>query len=229
MKQLDLIDVSTKIIIGFFLLFLITKMLGKTTIKQLTPFDFVSAIVLSELLGNAIYEKNVTLFYIAYSIFLWGGLLILMEKILLKFRKLRGFWEGNPSIIIRKGNIDRKELQKNRMNVNQLMSLLRQNKVFSVREVEYAVLEPNGSISVLKKPQHQSVTLNDLKLQGNPAQLPTSLILDGEVLKDHLSEIGYDEEWLQKQIFIFGVTDVKDVLYADWLPGQGIYVVPKND
>ncbi|WP_369679946.1 hypothetical protein [Bacillus sp. FJAT-45066] len=79
---MDFTDISIKVIIGFFLLFFITIILGRTTIKQLTPFDFVSAIVLSELLGNAIYEQNVGVFYIIYTIGLWRALLIIMENLI---------------------------------------------------------------------------------------------------------------------------------------------------
>ncbi|MBM7095419.1 DUF421 domain-containing protein [Bacillus sp. H-16] len=127
------LDMTIKLILGFFFLFLflITRLLGRTTINQLTPFDFVSPIVLSELLGNAVFEQNVPVYFVVYSIFLWGILLVIMEKGLLKLKGLRGPLEGKPAIVIRDGKIDRKELKKNRMNLNQLMSLLIQSEVFS--------------------------------------------------------------------------------------------------
>ena len=223
---MDFADISIKVIIGFFLLFFITIILGRTTIRQLTPFDFVSAIVLSELLGNAIYEQNVGVFYIVYTIGLWGLLLIIMEKVLLKFKKTRAYLEGKPSIIIRDGKIDRKQLKKNRMNLNQLLSLLRQSETFSIREVAYAILETNGSISILKKNLYQKVTLDDLNIAPSPTYLCTSLILDGEIIEDNLSELGFDKAWLEQQLRSQGVTSVKDVLYADWVKDGGIYIIP---
>jgi uncharacterized membrane protein YcaP (DUF421 family) len=226
--ELSWLDISTKVVIGFFLLFFITLILGKTTIKQLTPFDFVSAIVLSELLGNGIYEEKVHIAYIIFTIFLWGLLMVIIEKILLKFKKLRGILEGNPSIIIRDGQIDRYQLKKNRMNINQLLSMLRQSETFSIREVAFAILESNGSISILKKNKYQKVTLQDLNIAPQPTYLSTSLILDGEVLEDNITDLGYDMEWLHQQLASKGYLRIEDVLYADWVKDDGIYIIPNK-
>lgn len=208
------------------MLFTITQILGKTTIKQLTPFDFISAIVLSELLGNGIYEEKVHIAYIFFTIFTWGVLLVIMEKLLLKFKKLRGVLEGNPSIIIRDGQIDRYQLKKNRMNINQLLSVLRQSETFSIREVAFAILESNGSISILKKSKYQKVTLQDLQIPPQPTYLSTSLIIDGEVLEDNVKDLGFDLEWLEHQVRSKGYSKVDDVLYADWMRDDGIYIIP---
>ncbi|WP_368502956.1 YetF domain-containing protein [Alkalihalophilus sp. As8PL] len=220
------IDMSIKIIIGFFLLFMITRLLGKTTIRHLTPFDFVSAIVLSELLGNGIFETNVSIWYIIYVVLLWGFLMIIMEKYLLKHRSMRGLLEGKPSIIIRNGKIDREQLKQNRMNINQLLSSLRQSETFSLREVAYAILETNGSISILKKNKYQKVTLEDLNLPLSPTYLCTTLITDGEMIEANLKELGFTKDWLIQQLIGHGYTRVEDVLYADWIYDDGIYIVP---
>ncbi|MCE7790878.1 DUF421 domain-containing protein [Salipaludibacillus sp. CUR1] len=224
----NFLDLTLKLITGFFMLFLITRILGKTTIKQLTPFDFVSAIVLSELLGNGVYESNIPLSYIAYAIILWGVLLVVMEKGLLKSKKIRGTMEGNPSIVIRDGIIDRRELKKNRMNVNQLLSLLRQSEIFSIREVAYAILESNGGLSIMKKSKYKKVSIDDLQLPEKPVYLPASLILDGEILEDNLRDLGFTRPWLTNQLTSLGYYDIKEIMYADWLTGEGLYVIPKQ-
>ncbi|TMW72042.1 DUF421 domain-containing protein [Alteribacter natronophilus] len=219
-------DMTIKLILGFFMLFLITRMLGKTTINQLTPFDFVSAIVLSELLGNAVFESNVPISFIIYSIVIWGLLLVLMERILLRFKGLRSLFEGKPSIVIRDGQIDKNELKKNRMNLNQLMSLLRQSETFSVREVAYAILESNGGISVLKKASYKEVTRGDIELKDKKIHLPVSLILDGEVLVDNLGETGHDRTWLDEKLQQYEIHDASEIMYADYTEDDGLYIVP---
>ncbi len=156
----------------------------------------------------------------------YGELCLLLWRILLKFKKTRAYLEGKPSIIIRDGKIDRKELKKNRMNLNQLLSLLRQSETFSIREVAYAILETNGSISILKKNLFQKVTLEDLNIAPAPTYLCTSLILDGEIVEDNLSELGFDKTWLDQQLQAQGVSSVKDVLYADWIKDGGMYIIP---
>jgi uncharacterized membrane protein YcaP (DUF421 family) len=181
-------ELTIKLLLGFVFLFITTKFVGKTTIKQLTPFDFLGTLILGEILGNALFDEEVRIVHVFYATFVWGGLIIGSETLTLKFKGLRSFLEGNPSIIIRKGVVNRKELRKAKMNLNQLQSLLRQNKVISIREVEYAILEPNGEISFIKKSKYQNPTLEDLNLQKSN-HIPVTLILDGEIVDDNMKSL----------------------------------------
>lgn len=220
--------VALKLVIGFITLFLTTKLLGKTMINQLKLFDFVSAIVLSEILGNALYAKEAKAVHIVFALMIWAVLMITVQWVILRYTRLRSFLVGNPSIIIRNGQIDRKQLKKNRMAIDQLASLLRQNNVFSVREVEYAILEPNGQISILKKSKYQNAKVQDFQLPEKPVYLPVTLITDGRVLSSNLHSAGYDEQWLKAQLLAWGISHPEKVLFADWLEGDGIYIVAKN-
>lgn len=213
-----------ELVIGFFLLFFIVKFVGRKIIKQITPFTFIASIVIGELLGNALYDHEIGVGYVVYSMCLWGFLLFVVEISSQKFLLFRGFVEGKPAALIRDGVIDREQLKKSRMNINQLQSLLRQSETFSVREVAYCYLEANGSISILKKPKYQKTTLEDFNLIGKPAYVPVTLIRDGEVLLDELKDIGLDEEWLRLQLLSHNVSDYKDVFLAEWLEGDGIFV-----
>lgn len=134
---------------------------------------------------------------------------------------------GNPNIIIRDGVMDRKLLTKNKLDVNQVLSILRQNNVFSVREVKYGILEANGQISLLLKSKYQKPDKQDLNLPESPVDLPTSLIIDGEILWDNLHELGFDQQWLDNQLTTNGYDNVKRILYADWRESEGIHVSPK--
>lgn len=215
---------TNELVIGFFLLFLIVKFVGRKIIKQITPFTFIASIVLGELLGNALYDHKIGIGYIVYSMCLWGLLLFIVEILSQKFLLFRGFVEGKPAALIRNGVIDREQLKKSRMNINQLQSLLRQSETFSVREVAYCYLEANGSLSILKKPKYQKTTLEDFNLIGKPAYVPVTLIRDGVVLWDELKEIGFNEEWLKLQLLAHDVSDYKEVFLAEWLEGDGIFV-----
>ncbi|SMO91540.1 DUF421 domain-containing protein [Melghirimyces algeriensis] len=107
-----MVHFTIELIIGFVGIFLIVKILGKTQISQITPFFFISALVLGELLGNAVYEKDVGLLNILYALGLWGFMMIIVEKISDRYLKTRKFLEGSPSIIVRNGIPDRKEMKK---------------------------------------------------------------------------------------------------------------------
>ncbi|SDN34461.1 DUF421 domain-containing protein [Bacillus sp. OK048] len=221
---MNLHHLTMQLITGFLVLFIIIKFIGKKVINQITPFTYIASIVLGELLGNALYNDKVGVFYIVYTMSIWGLLLFTVEFLERKFLFFSGLFSGKPSALIKNGVIDRKELKKNRMNINQLQSLLRQRETFSVREVAFCYLESNGSISILKKPQYQKTTLEDFNLQGKPAYVPVTLIRDGKVLWDEIKDLGFDESWLKKQLQMQNVSNYKHVFLAEWLEGDGIFV-----
>ncbi|WP_077214920.1 DUF421 domain-containing protein [Bacillus dakarensis] len=221
---MNISSLTIELITGFLFLFVIIMFIGRKVINQITPFTFIGSIVLSELLGNALYDDKVGTFYIIYSMSLWAILLFTVEYLGRKSLFFRGIFQGKPSALIKNGLVDREILLKNRMNLNQLQSLLRQSETFSIREVAFCYLEPNGSISILKKPQYQKTTLEDFNIQGKHAYVPVTLIRDGKVLKDELKDLGYDESWLKEQLLSQNVTNYKEVFLAEWLEGDGIFV-----
>lgn len=228
MVQSMFFDLTIELVIGFFALLAITKFLGKTQINQVTPFDFISALVLGELLGNAIFDENVNIGYILYAIFVWACLIFIIEKATQKLRRTRKLFDGDPAIIIRNGQIDFNVVKKEKLDINELLSILRQKDVFSIREVEFAILETSGLISILKKSKYSTPTIEDLNLAQKPVYLSIGLILDGEIIHNNLKVIGFEEKWLQEQILMYGVQKIEDVFYAEWKQNEGIHVVPRN-
>lgn len=225
---MKILDLTLELIIGFILLFLIVKFVGKKVINQITPFTYISSIVFGELLGNALYDENIGIFYMIYSIVLWAILLFTVEYLAQKFLMFRGAVEGKPAALIKNGVIDREELRKNRMNINLLQSLLRQSEAFSIREVAYCYLETNGSLSILKKSKYQKTTQEDFHMAPEPIHVPITLIRDGEILWDELSDLGFDSAWLQKQLASHGIADYREVFIAEWLEGDGLFIQPLN-
>ncbi|MEK4651001.1 DUF421 domain-containing protein [Niallia circulans] len=221
---MEFTHIFSELIIGYFLLLLLTKVLGKTQITQITTFDFVSVLVLGELVGNAMYDTETGIKEIMYSILIWGGLIYITEFITQKFRKTRQLLEGKPSIIINKGKIDFKELKKNHLDINQLQHLLRAKDVFSIAECAYAILETDGTISVLKKSAFVNPTKQDMNLSLETTSLPISIILDGEIIKENLPRIGWNEEQLMQELKKRDVQSPKDILYAEWQEGSPLYV-----
>src|SRR5690606_34149148 len=134
-----------------------------------------------------------------------------IEFMTLKYKSTRSLLLGNPNIIIRDGVLDRKLLKKNKLDVNQVLSILRQNQVFSVREVKYGILEANGQISILLQSKYQKPNKKDLNLPESPVELPISLIIDGKILWDNLHELGFDQQWLDYQLTTNGYNNVKRI------------------
>jgi uncharacterized membrane protein YcaP (DUF421 family) len=221
---MELMSIAVELIVGYFALLILTKILGKTQITQISAFDFISALILGELVGNSLYDKELSVWPILAAIFIWGSLIFTTEFFTQKNRRFRHILEGTPAIVINKGKIDFKQLKKNHLDLNQLQHLLRAKDIFSVRECEYALLESNGTLSVLKKPMYANVQRADLNLGSKLASLPLSLILDGEVIYDNLSLVQLQEDWLLREIKNHGFQSAKEVLYAEWKEGESLLV-----
>ncbi|MCO7175517.1 DUF421 domain-containing protein [Sporolactobacillus kofuensis] len=218
------VKIAIELIIGFSGLFIMTKILGKATLAQVTAFDFISAIVLGEFVGNALYDKNVGIGSILYAIALWGLLIYLVEWCTQKFRSSRSFLEGKPAIIIRNGHLDRTAMKKEKLDIDMLLNLLRQKSVFSIREVAYAILETDGTVSVLKKSQYDTPTMEDLSQPKKSVYLPITIISDGEVDWENVKEAGLNEEWLLKNLRLHHIHNYKDVFYCEWKKDEGIFI-----
>lgn len=222
---MDFLRITVEAIVGFAALFAITKILGKTQITQITPFDFISALILCELIGNALYDPEVGLVMILYAVTLWGTLIWSIDIITQKFRRSRALLEGKPSLLIRRGQLQRKIMNENRIDLNQLMHLLREKGVFSIQEVEYAILESNGALSILKKHLYQTPNYQFFNATPKAVYLPTAVILDGEIVLENLKEIEIDENTLRKEVEKQGLT-IEEVIYAEWHKEQGLYIMP---
>ncbi|MFA1818920.1 DUF421 domain-containing protein [Virgibacillus oceani] len=211
---------------GFVALFALAKILGKTQINQITPFDFISALILGELVGNALFDEKAGIPEIAFVVSLWGGLLYLTEIITQKYKRTRKLLEGSPDIVIYNGKLIRDVMKKNNLDVNQLQLLLRAKDIFSLEEVEYAFLETNGTVSVLKKSPFQTPTKSDMKISPEEVNLSTTLINDGEVIYDNLKEKNLTEEWLIEQLKKQDFDNVEDVFYAEYNKGKKLFILP---
>lgn len=216
--------IAFDLIVGLIGLLILTKILGKTQITQITAFDFISALVLGELVGNAVFDQDIGISQILFAIFIWGGLIHVIEVITQKVRRTRPILEGKPSIIIHKGKIIKEHLRKNKLDINQLQHLLRSKGVFSIREAEYAILETDGSISVLKKSPYEPPTRQDYKMEEQKVRLPITFVSDGVLIIENLRESGFSEEWLQSELRNQGVASYKDLLYAEWREDEGLYI-----
>lgn len=220
-------QLTVELFFGFFSLLLVTRFLGKTQITQLTAFDFISALIMGELLGNAIYDDDTGIVKVCYAITVWGILIFAIQFSGQKSIFFRNLLEGTPSLVIQKGVIDRQALKKNRMNINELLNLLRIKDVFSVREVEYAILEANGSLTVLRKPEFDTPTLRDLKIPFQSKSLPNLLVSDGTILSDELQKANLSESWLRNELQLQGYTDINNIFYAEWREEDGLFVITK--
>lgn len=223
------LSMFTDLTFGFVALFTLTKVLGKTQISQITAFDFISALALGELVGNALFDKKTGIPEIAFVVFTWGALMYITEYITQRFKGSRNFFEGSPSIVIYNGKLIRDIMKKNKLDVNQLQHMLRAKDVFSLAEVQYAILETNGTISVLRKSDYQTPSRKDMKLASEPVQLPITLVNDGEILYDNLLEKNLTEEWLMEELKKQNYNDLTEVFHVEYQKDKDLLIFPVSN
>lgn len=162
-----------------------------------------------------------------YSLVMWGGLTILMGYVALKATWIRAITEGRPAILIRKGKLDTKALTRAMLSLDDLNMMLRTAGTFETSEVEYAILEPNGQLSVLKKEECKTVTRKDLNVSVQAAKnLPAVVIATGRIMEKNLKSLGLDEVWLEKEVRKQGYKRIEDIFFAEVGSDGGLFIMP---
>lgn len=197
----------------YFLVLIIIRMMGKREIGQLSPFDFVVAIIIAELAAIPMEATDVPLWHSIMPLVVLGLLEVFMSYATLFSRTLRGIVCGHPQVIIKNGRMLRDEMRKARYNLDDIMEQLREKGIVEVDDVEFAVLETSGRLSVILKSQHRPVTPADLGIATTYEGLPTVLVMDGSVLNKNLKAIDLSEAWLNEQLGKHGLSP-EDVLLA---------------
>lgn len=190
------------------------KAMGKRQVGQLQPFELVVVITISAMAAIAMEDIGVPLINSIIPIITVMVLQVALSLINLKSEKARGVICGKPSIVVENGKIVEEELRRLRYNVNDLLEQMRAKNYFNIADVEYAILETNGQLSVIPKSQKRTVQPEDLQIQTKYEGLPTTLIIDGRVNYDNLKKINLDENWLKTELSKFGINDIKKVFFA---------------
>lgn len=200
----------------YLFIFIIYRLMGKREIGQLSIIDLVVSILIAELVAISIENHDESMFLTVIPIFILVALEIGASFISMKNNKFRELLEGKPSLLINKGVLNFKELQKQRYTLDDLLLELRQNGIKSIEDVEYAVLENSGKLSVFP--------YNFLKFKS---ELPFPLILDGNIQSDTLFYINKSDKWLIDYLANKNIS-LSDVFYA-FYKGNKIYIIEKKD
>lgn len=186
-------------IIIYIIVLIVMRLMGKREIGQMQPFELAISIMIADLASIPMSDIGIPISNGIIPIF---GLLVmhLIISILnIKSNKIREFICGKPTILIYKGKIDEKKMKKERFTLNELEEKLRSNNVIDLGDVEYAILETSGDISVIQKPNKRTITPEDLNIMPDYEGIAYNLVVDGKVMTENLRKIGKDYRWLQKQ------------------------------
>lgn len=208
-------------IIIYLFMFVIMRLMGKRQLSDMQPFDLVVTLLIANLASVPVSDPAVPL---AYGVVTILGLFImqrLVSHISLKSEKIRTVICGSPLVVIAKGVLREDVMRAANFTLNDLSEQLRDKGVFSFSDVEYAILETNGSLSVLLKPQNQPPTMESLNLPTDKARPALLLITDGKLHRDALGAAGIEEKYLSGILSGMGFSGCRDVLFAS-LDGSGM-------
>ena len=180
-------------IILYIIVLVVMRLMGKREIGQLQPFELA-------ILGLLVMH-------------------LIISIINMKSIKGRGIICGKPSILIYRGRIDEKVLKKERFTINELEERLRGNNIVNIGDVEYAILETNGQVTVIQKPDKRNTIPADFNIQPEYEGIPYDLVIDGKIMYDNLKQIGKNYEWLRKQVNKFNIKPEEALLVT--LDGKG--------
>ena len=206
-------------IILYIIVLIIMRMMGKREIGQLQPFELAIAIMIADLASIPMTDTGVP---ITNGIVPILGLLVMhliISVINMKSIRAREIICGKPSILIYRGKIDEKMLKKERFTVNELQERLRGNNITNIGDVEYAILETSGQITVIQKPNKRNTIPEDFNIMPEYEGISYDLVTDGKIMYDNLKKINKNYEWLKKQVNKFGFTPEQALIVT--LDGKG--------
>ncbi|MBO8156372.1 MAG: DUF421 domain-containing protein [Bacillaceae bacterium] len=223
------IEMILRAIAIFFILFILARILGKKQISQLTFFDYVTGIAIGSMAASVAIRQDQSFLYGFFGLMVFTLLSLLFSFLSIHSLSLRTLIEGKPTTLIKNGEVLEDNLKKARLTHADLMMGLRRKNVFKLSDVESAVLETNGLISVMKKSQTQPLTPKDIGLSVQSESEPYLVIVDGHVLEKRLSYLGYTKEWLKGEIVKQGAKEFDDVFLAQ-IDSQGnVFVDLRKD
>ncbi|MBD7963990.1 DUF421 domain-containing protein [Fictibacillus norfolkensis] len=222
------VDVIIRSIIAFLSIFFAARILGKQTVSRMTIFDFIAVVTLGSVTANLAFALEVKARYIFLVFFIFVLLIYLSAFLSLKSKRARKYVAGDPTVVIENGKILEHNMKKMRYTLDYLNQQLRQKDIFSIDDVDYALVENNGLLSVKKKEAHLTVTRKDLHIFKEEVKLPIELMMDGEILLNNLKENDISKEWLLSELKKRNLT-IERVVYALLTSNNKLYIDIHDD
>lgn len=207
-----LLTVTIKIVVGMLGVLFFLRISGKTQMAQVTPLDSVNAFVLGALVGGVIYS-DLSVWYMIFALAVWTVVNMII-RYLLRFRFLRRLIKGDAVMIVKQGKMNLKEFKRNGLEMEQFRTLLRENGIFSMFDVDEVRFETNGRLTVSVRSDISESYL---------------FVNNGAVLQSSLLNAGKTEDWLRKQLKQLSYDNPEDLFCVEWTPEKGFYIAPKED
>lgn len=229
--KIDMIEVGEVIIRSLFslvTLFLVTKMLGKKQVSQLSLFDYVIGISIGNFAAEISINTDTPYINGVVAVIVFGIVALLISIGTMKSILLRRFFMGTPTLLIQNGKIIYKNLKRVKFDINDMLEECRNNNYFDISEIEYAIMEANGKLSILPKSENKPLTPKDMNLKVEKSGLCANVVIDGHYMLNNLENMHKTKEWLDKELKIKGYKNLDKILLATLDINEKLVVYEKN-
>lgn len=199
------LEVAIRTFAAVMILFLLTKLLGKRQVSQLSLFEYITGISIGSIAATMSLDLKSTWYMGIISLVVWAAVSLLFEYLPMKSKFVRDLVGGKGTILIQEGKILEDNLTKEKLTADELLERLRSKNAFSASDVEFAVMEPSGEINILLKKENQPLTSKHLGLQVAPERESQTVIIDGVIMDDPLANAGFNRGWLDAELEKLGV------------------------
>lgn len=214
---MNILIITLKLALGFIIILLIMRLLGKRNLAQLNAGDVIYLLVFGGILEESIYDDQVKFWHVIIALIVWGGIIYLFEYLLYRSKVARKLLKGDKDVLIKDGNVYLKMLKRNRLELEQIHAIARNQDIFDLSEIKNMYIESDGGFSIEKYKNAYPLKEYDYQIY--------ELIKNHEINKDTLKHINHDEHWLFRQLEKRNITEISDVFYADWSFDRGIYII----
>lgn len=210
----NILNICFRTILILVILFFITKMMGKRQISQLSLFDYIVGITIGSIAADISLDIEKNLYAGIISLFIYGFTSYLISIATMKSITARRFLTGVPTVLVEKGKIIESGLKKTKLDVNELLAEARMSGYFNLEEIDYAIMEINGTVSFLPKDKIKPISKKDMNIKKEKNGLCVNAIIDGNYMENNVTSIGKDKKWLDHEIKLQGYNDYDDILLA---------------
>lgn len=214
---------------AFFLLFIVTKMIGKKQVSELSLFDYVVGISIGNFAAEMTMNLDNQYLNGVIALLTFGIIAYLVAVLTMKSIILRRVMIGVPTIIIQNGKIIKNNMKKVKIDINDLLEQCRTAGYFDLQEIEYALMEANGKLSIMPKAEYKPLTPKDSKIKVDKQELLANVVIDGRIIHLNLKNMHKTEEWLLKELKIKGYKDLENILLVTLDSNDKIIIYDKNN
>ena len=225
---MEIIKVILTALLSVASLFIITKIMGHKQVAQLDFFDYVSGITIGSI-GAELATELEKPYKPLIALAIYGLASLLLNLLAHKIPRTRKYINGTPTILMNDGNLYRKNLKKAKLDLSEFMLLCREQGYFDLDEIQTAIFEHNGKLSILPKAANRPATPDDLKITAKATHIGVEVIMDGRVMGENLSRMGRDVNWLRKQLNIQGCKDAKEIFLGIYRPEEDKLTLYNNE